>query len=119
MSETILKSLWARVLLTTVLGALLWTAWAPAAHWIPSARYRTLAVLFISLTFIWKIWPDAAHAFGNFQARLFLTILYGIFVFPFGIIVRLFADPLRIKKTPTHWLDHPDETNDMSWAKRQ
>jgi len=40
-------------------------------------------------------------------------------VLPFGIIVRVFADPLRIKKRPTHWLDHPDEANDLQWARKQ
>ncbi|HEV2176108.1 MAG TPA: hypothetical protein VGW33_02745 [Terriglobia bacterium] len=119
MSQPIIKSVWARLLVTAGLAAVLWFAWAPAAHWVPSVRYRVLIVLFISLTFIWRVWPDAAHAFGNFQARLFLTIVYAILVFPIGIIVRLFADPLRIKKSPTQWLDHPDEANDMSWAKRQ
>ena len=119
MSKTILKSRRVRVLLTVVFATLLWAAWMPAARWVPSARYRALAVLFLSVAFIWKVWPNLAREFGNFQARLLLTVIYGIFVFPFGMIVRLFADPLRIKKTPTHWLNHPDEAGDMSWAKRQ
>jgi hypothetical protein len=119
MSESFLKSLGVRVLLTLVLAALLWVAWTPAAHWVPSARYRALAALFLSVAFIWKVWPNLAHEFGNFQARFLLTIIYGVIVFPFGMIVRLCADPLRIKKTPTHWLNHPDEASDMSWAKRQ
>lgn len=119
MSQSIVKSLWARLLVTALLAGVLWAAWGFTAQWVPSVRYRALAVLFISLTFIWRVWPDAAHAFGNFQARFFLTLVYGILVFPIGIIVRLFADPLRIKKSPTQWLDHTDEANDMSWAKRQ
>jgi hypothetical protein len=31
----------------------------------------------------------------------------------------LFGDPLRIKKPPARWLDHPDEAPDMGWARRQ
>jgi hypothetical protein len=119
MRETTLENVGVRALLTLVLAALLWAAWMPAAHWVHSARYRALAVLFISVAFIWKVWPNLAHEFGNFQARLLLTIIYGVFVFPFGMIVRLCADPLRIKKSPTHWLNRPDEGGDMSWAKRQ
>jgi hypothetical protein len=119
MSESILKNVGVRVLLTLVVAALLWAAWTPAAHWVPSARYRALAALFLSVAFIWKVWPNLGHEIGNFQARLLLTIIYGIFVFPFGMIVRLWADPLRIKKSPTHWLNHPNEASDMSWAKRQ
>jgi len=119
MSQPIIKNVWARLIVTAILAGVLWAVWAPAAHWLPSVRWRVLIVLFISLTFIWRVWPEAAHAFGNFQARFFLTLVYGILVFPIGVAARLFADPLRIKKTPTKWLDHPDEANDMTWAKRQ
>jgi hypothetical protein len=119
MLQTLLENLGVRVLLTVTLAALLCAAWMPAAHLVPSARYRALAVLFLSVAFLWKVWPNLAHQFGNFQARLLLTIVYGVLVFPFGLVVRLFADPLRIKKSPTHWLKRPDEVNDISWAKRQ
>jgi len=67
----------------------------------------------------WQAWKALAKKIGNFQARVLLTIFYGILVFPFGLAVRLFSDPLRIKKLPTQWLDHSDEACDMQWAKRQ
>lgn len=67
----------------------------------------------------WQEWKRIAHAIGNFQARVLLTIFYAVLVFPFGIVARLFSDPLRIKRRPTEWLDHPDETYDLQWAKRQ
>ena len=68
---------------------------------------------------LWAAWTRLAHKIGNFQARVLLTVLYALFVLPFGIIVRVFADPLRIKKRPTSWLDHPDEANDLQWARKQ
>lgn len=68
---------------------------------------------------LWEAWTRLARRIGNFQARVLLTVLYAVLVFPFGVIVRLFADPLRIKKRPTRWLDHPEEANDMEWAQRQ
>jgi len=68
---------------------------------------------------LWKAWTRLAHTIGNFQARVILTILYAIVVLPFGLIVRLFSDPLRIRHRPRGWLDHPDEANDMPWAQRQ
>jgi hypothetical protein len=40
-------------------------------------------------------------------------------MFPFGIAVLLFFDPLRVKRRPTQWLDRPDESEDLNWAKRQ
>jgi len=42
-----------------------------------------------------------------------------VLVLPFGLAARLFSDPLRIKKRPTEWLDHPDEPTDMAWARKQ
>ena len=67
----------------------------------------------------WQKWKGVAHAVGTFQARILLTIFYGIFVLPFGIFVRFFSDPLRIKRRPTQWLEPPRETQDFIWAKRQ
>ena len=67
---------------------------------------------------VWLAWKRIAHDIGNFQARILLTIFYAFVVFPFGILVRLVADPLRIKHRPTEWLDHPNEANDLRWAKR-
>jgi hypothetical protein len=67
----------------------------------------------------WREWKPIAHAVGTFQARMLLTIFYAVPVFPFGILARLFSDPLRIKRRPTQWLEHPTETHDLQWAKRQ
>jgi hypothetical protein len=68
---------------------------------------------------LWAAWTRLAHKIGTFQARVLLTVLYALLVLPFGIIVRVFADPLRIKKRPTRWLDHPDEANDLQRARKQ
>ena len=67
----------------------------------------------------WQTWKRIAHAIGNFQARVLLTIFYAVLVFPFGMAARLFFDPLRIKRRPTHWLDHPDDAYNTQWARRQ
>ena len=42
-----------------------------------------------------------------------------IHILPFGLLVRLLADPLRIKTRPTAWLDRPAEVEDMQWARKQ
>lgn len=114
-----LKSFWARMLLTILCAGLIWAAWAPLVHRIPSARLRILAVLFVTVFFIWKVWPGLAKAIGNFQARFFLTLIYAIVMLPFGVLARLLADPLRIKKRPSSWIEHSQENMDMRWAKRQ
>ena len=67
----------------------------------------------------WAAWVRFAHRIGNFQAHVLLTILYAVALLPFGICVRLFADTLRTKERPTKWLDHPQQTVDMTWAQKQ
>jgi hypothetical protein len=75
--------------------------------------------VWLKLKQAWEAWKKIAKVIGNFQARVILSVFYAILVLPFGLAVRLFADPLRIKKLPTTWLDHSDEACDMQWAKRQ
>ena len=72
-----------------------------------------------NLKVIWKAWTRIAHIIGNFQARVLLTILYVVLVLPLGVIVRLFADPLRIKRRPEKWLAETAEAYDMQWAQKQ
>jgi hypothetical protein len=75
--------------------------------------------IWLKLKALWKAWTRIAHIIGNFQARVLLTILYVVLVLPFGVIVRLFADPLRIKKRPDRWLEETPEVFDMQWAQKQ
>jgi hypothetical protein len=67
----------------------------------------------------WTVWKEIARRIGNFQARVILTLLYAIAVLPFGLIARLFSDPLRIKNRPSQWIEHPPETYDMVWVHKQ
>jgi uncharacterized Tic20 family protein len=67
----------------------------------------------------WQWWKDLAHKIGNFQARVILSIFYAVLVLPFGLAARWFSDPLRIKKRPEQWLDHPNEAYDLEWARKQ
>jgi hypothetical protein len=75
--------------------------------------------IWLKLKALWKAWTRIAHIIGNFQARVLLTILYVVLVLPFGVIVRLFGDPLRIKKRPDKWLEETPEVFDMQWAQKQ
>jgi hypothetical protein len=67
----------------------------------------------------WEAWKRIAHKIGSFQARVVLTVLYGVLVLPFGLVVRWFSDPLRIKRRPQGWLEHAENPNDLEWAHRQ
>jgi hypothetical protein len=64
-------------------------------------------------------WKRVVQTVGNIQARVLLTIFYALVMFPFGVAVRLFFDPLRMKQRPTHWLNRPEEVRDLPWARRQ
>jgi len=68
---------------------------------------------------LWEGWKRLAHKIGNFQARVLLTILYAVLVLPFGLAVRLLADPLRVKRRPEGWLEHPESPTTLELARRQ
>ncbi len=68
---------------------------------------------------LWAIWKRIAHKIGDFQARVLLTLIYAVLVLPFGLAVRLFSDPLNLKKRPANWLDHPKDAIDLKGARRQ
>jgi len=68
---------------------------------------------------LWEAWKRLAHRIGNFQARVLLTVLYAVLVLPFGLVVRLFSDPLRIRRRPAEWLDRSDNPADTIFARKQ
>jgi hypothetical protein len=39
---------------------------------------------------VWQNWSRIAHAVGTFQARVLLTLFYGVLVLPFGLVARWF-----------------------------
>jgi len=47
---------------------------------------------------LWEGWKKIAQIIGDFNARVILTIFYFILLCPFAIMLKLFADPLEIKK---------------------
>jgi hypothetical protein len=68
---------------------------------------------------LWEAWKRLGRRIGDFQARVLLTLIYVFLVLPLGVAVRLFADPLRVKRRSEQWLDHPEEPADIKWARRQ
>jgi hypothetical protein len=68
---------------------------------------------------LWEGWKRVSRAIGNFQARLLLTIFYLVLVAPIGLFVRLFADPLRIRRPSERWLDKDADEVDIVAARRQ
>jgi len=68
---------------------------------------------------LWQGWQKVAKRLGDFQARLILSLLYIFIVLPMGLIVRIFSDPLGLKKTAAHWNAKPSSPPRIDEARRQ
>ncbi|MEW6143988.1 MAG: hypothetical protein AB1598_03110 [Thermodesulfobacteriota bacterium] len=71
---------------------------------------------------IWEGWKKIARKIGDFNARVILTIFYLVLLMPFAILVKLFTDPLEIKKNAkTGWLQREEKpgVSPMERAVRQ
>jgi len=55
---------------------------------------------------LWVRWKQFSRKMGGFQSRAVLSFFYFIVVFPFALIVRIFSDPLRLrrKQAESHWI---------------
>jgi hypothetical protein len=67
----------------------------------------------------WKAWKRVARQIGDFQARVLLTAVYAVVILPFGVLLHIFADPLRIRRRPMEWIDRDQDSSDVTWARRQ
>ncbi|OGR56384.1 MAG: hypothetical protein A3I11_04245 [Elusimicrobia bacterium RIFCSPLOWO2_02_FULL_39_32] len=62
-------------------------------------------ILKLRLKFLLEQWKKFAFKFREFMSGVILTIFYFIIVTPHAIVLKLFLDPLEIKKSAkeTHW----------------
>ena len=85
-----------------------------------------LAAFHFGWTSKWKViatWVLLVYQFpvlGEYVSRAVLTIIY-LAAFPFGLGVRLFSDPLRLRfrREDTHWLNRPAPDESLPGASRQ
>jgi len=70
---------------------------------------------------IWQSWKAFAAELGDFQGRILLAWFYFVIVTPFGILVRLMSDPLKVRyeQKNSGWLARPVEYPDLDDARRQ
>jgi hypothetical protein len=54
---------------------------------------------------IWETWKRVGQVIGDFIARIVLTIFYFTIYAPFGLGVRLLADPLAMKNSRPGWVE--------------
>ena len=68
---------------------------------------------------LWQGWQKVAKKIGDFQARLILSLFYILIVLPIGLIARMFADPLGLKKTAACWHAKQNSPSRLEDARRQ
>jgi len=69
----------------------------------------------------WERWKEFAHRMGNFQGRVLLIFFYFVIVPPFGFLVRVFHDPLRLRggRGNSSWLERPTPNTNLDDARSQ
>lgn len=65
---------------------------------------------------LWERWKALAARAATFQARILLIVFYWICVTPFAICVKLFSDPLGLKKGGCGGAWQPVHTSDKARA---
>lgn len=71
---------------------------------------------------LWEGWKRIAQKIGDFNARVILTLFYFILLFPFAVILKIFTDPLEIKKKEHvgwHKVENDTELSALERASRQ
>ena len=69
----------------------------------------------------WNWWKVFATEIGNYQGRLLFAFFYFVVVTLFGIGVRLFSDPLKVKQggRKTFWLKRSSLSQEFEAARDQ
>lgn len=69
---------------------------------------------------LWARWKLIAHAFGNFQARLLLTVFYILIVPVFALVVKV-KDPLHLRRhtQTSFWQPRPEMGSPSDFAGKQ
>jgi hypothetical protein len=60
-----------------------------------------------------------SERFGSMLSRVLLTVLYFALLGPFALVYRVFADPLRLRRPASNWVEWRRENEDLRSARRQ
>jgi hypothetical protein len=76
----------------------IWSIARPLWPVIAAAVLIGMALLFpVALGPVYKIWMRFAEALGWINTRIILGLIFFLIFFPFGIVMRMFNDPMRRK----------------------
>lgn len=70
------------------------------------------------LTRLWHAWKRFGQILGDLIARIVLTVFYFTIFLPFGLGVRLFADPLDIQRKGAAWKMRTTQVRTLKDARR-
>ena len=78
-------------------------------------------MLVASLRAFWRGFSRVMERVGNFQARVLLTVFYLVIAAPFGLGIRVFSDPLRLRDhhAPSAWVPRDLRDGALDTASRQ
>ena len=102
-----------------VAGSLITTLQARKGY--PDDVYSPPSEALVGWRRVWQRWLHFSSKIGDYQSRVILAFLYFTIVMPFGLLVRIFADPLNIRKAPSESVWHKWEmiTKTIEEARRQ
>ena len=74
-----------------------------------------------SKRWIWEWWKTFAGEMGNYQGRVLFAFFYFGVVALFGVWVRMFSDPLKLKQggRTTFWLKRDPGSHELDAAREQ
>jgi hypothetical protein len=85
-----------------------------------SVTFSLSHFLTLSLRRIWEAWKKLARRIGELNSRVLLTLLYVVLLMPFGLGLRLVADPLRRRKpVASNWIPRTEAPAALGEARRQ
>ena len=69
----------------------------------------------------WAKWQAFAAEMGNYQGRMLLGFFYFLVVTPFGLGVRVFSDPMAVKrrKGASSWVERRPMNQELDSAREQ
>ena len=72
---------------------------------------------------IWHAWKRFGQFMGDILARVVLTAFYFTIFLPFGVVVTLLSDPLRLRQAATEsapmWMIRETGDQNLDEARRQ
>ena len=67
---------------------------------------------------LWKKWQAFGKVIGNLVGRVVMTVFYFTIAAPFGLALRLFSDPLKMKPAKPQWEPRETEQPTLEDARR-